>query len=264
MSARLPLAIFTTLAVLLPIILAGCSSTTPQMTATAVYNRAHSDIESLRSTATVVRARMKTTLEYAGTRVGQAEEAAGLLRFSLINLGTDTNFVETSVSLIEHIPTRELLPTASRASEPAVGAITPIPPPTEIPIALIVSPVGTSSVDTESNLPRLESIAMASGVNDFGCAVDLNPVFTPQSEEIYVVAQAYNVTAGDTISSRWHRRGIEVAYFSFQAENDFDGSCIWFFIDQTDTRFIPGSWSVEIRVNDVPIATPIAFLIAEN
>ncbi len=249
---------------MLLIILAGCSSTAPQMTATAVYSQALSDIESLRSTATIVRARMKTTLEYAGTRVGQVEEAAGLLRFSLINLGTDTNFIETSIGQIENLPTREPEPTPTPASGQSVGAITPIPPPTNIPIAALPSPDETSPVGAENNQPRLESIAMASGVNDYDCAIGLNPIFTPQSERIYVVAQAYNITAGDTISSRWHRRGIEVAYFSFQAENDINGSCIWFFIDQTDTRFIPDSWSVEIRVNDVPIATPIAFLIADN
>ena len=231
------------------------------MTATAVYDQAHSNIESLRATATVVRARMKTTLEYAGTRVGQAEEAAGLLRYSLISLGTDTNFVETSVKLIRSIPTLAPKPTLASTREQAIGAITPIPPPTDVPIVAATTQATNPPPAADENRPRLENIVMASGVNDYDCAIDANPRFTPQSLAIYIVAEAYNVAAGATISSRWYRRGTEVAYFSFQAENDINGNCIWFFIDQTDTTFIPGSWSVEIRVDDVSIATPIAFQI---
>ncbi|MCY3778749.1 MAG: hypothetical protein OXG78_00440 [Chloroflexi bacterium] len=234
------------------------------MTATAVYSHARANIESLRATATVVRARMKTTLEYAGTRVAQAEDAAGLLRFSLISLGTDTNFVETSVSLIESFPTVVSQPSPADTRAQAVGLITSIPPPTDLPVAAATAQATNPQPVLDNDQPRLENIVMASGVDDYDCAVDSNPVFTPQSAEVYVVAEAFNVAAGATISSRWYRRGTEVAYFSFQAENDINGNCIWFFIDQTDTAFTPGSWSVEIRVDDIPIGTPIAFLIADN
>ncbi len=241
--------------------LAGCASGAPEMTATA-YSQARSEIDSLRATATVVRARMKTTLEYAGTRVGQAEEAGGLLQHSLSGLGTDTNYVETSVSLIKSGPTLIPPPTPIDESPPAAGAITPISRPTDIPVSAATATNPQPAPD--DNRPRLENIVMASGVNNFDCAIDNNPRFTPQSEAIYIVAEAHNIAAGASISSRWYRRGTEVAYFSFEAENDINGNCIWFFIDQTDTTFFPGSWSVEIRVDDAPMSTPIAFQIAEN
>ena len=263
MTIRPYLIAVTALAILAASALAGCDSGAPEMTATA-YSQARSEIENLRATATVVRARMKTTLEYAGTRIGQAEEAGGLLQHSLSSLGTDTNYVETSVSLIESGPTLIPPPTPIDARAPAAGAITPISRPTDIPVAAATSTATNPQPALDDNRPRLKNIVMASGVNDFDCAIDNNPRFTPQSEAIYIVAEAHNISAGASISSRWYRRGTEVAYFSFEAENDINGNCIWFFIDQTDTTFFPGAWSVEIRVDDGPLSTPIAFQIAEN
>ncbi len=243
------------------IFLAGCASSSPQLTATAVYSQARAEVESLRATATIVRARMKTTLEYAGTRVGQAEEAGGLLRYSLINLGTDTSFVETSVSQIESAPTRNPQPTPGDVRAPDTGVITPHLPPTDVPTVIATAPPAATLPAPDDSQPRLENIVMASGVDDSDCASDANPRFTPQSEAIYIVANAHNVAAGANISSRWYRRGTEVAYFSFQAENNINGNCIWFFIDQTDTPFVPGAWSVEIRVDNISIATPVSFQI---
>ena len=244
--------------------LAGCSSSAPELTATAVYDQALAEIESLRSTATVDRARMKTTLEYVGTRVRQVEDAGQFLRSNLISLNTDTNFIATNVSLIQSAPTQPAQPSPTPTVRNVVDAVTPIAPPTPVPIAAATQP-GTVNALTEANdQPRLENVVMASGVYQNGCAIDVNPGLTPASSEIYIVAQAYNISAGSTISTRWQRKGIEVAYFSFQAENDIDGSCIWFFIDQTDTAFIAGSWSVEIRVDDITLGSPIAFQIVSN
>ena len=263
MIVRLRLRLITALTLFAACLLAGCASGAPELTATAVYSRARSEIESQRATATVVRARMKTTLEYAGTRVGQAEEAGGLLRHSLSSLGTDTNFIETSASQIESGPTQIPPPTQIATRAPAANAITPISRPTNFPLAPTTVPTASPPAPADDR-PRLDNIMMASGVNNVDCAIDYNPRFTPQSEAIYIVAEAHNIAAGASISSRWYRRGTEVAYFSFQADNDINGNCIWFFIDQTDTTFFPGSWSVEIRVDDVPLSNPIAFQVTEN
>ena len=84
---------------------AACQSTDPQMTTTAVYAEAHSTLESLRSTATVARARMQTTLDHAVTRVAKAEEAGRFLRSNLISLGTDTGFIDDSLREIEALAT---------------------------------------------------------------------------------------------------------------------------------------------------------------
>lgn len=248
----------------LAIALSACASSSPELTATVNYEQAKAEVESLRSTATVVRARMKTTLEYAAARVAQAEDAGQFLQFSLIGLGTDTSFIATSVSQIETAPTKIAIgaPTATRQAE--ISQARPIALATLSPTASATRPAVASPPLATVSGPRLDNVVMASGVNRNHCAIDVNPVFTPASTEIYVVAEAYDIPAGAKISSRWHRRGVEVAYFSFDVENRIDGNCIWFFIDQTDTAFVAGAWSVELRVDNTALGSPVAFQIQSN
>ena len=252
--AKLVRALSSLLLIAAVALLPACGAAEPEQTATAAYERARADIEDLRGTATVARARMKTTLEYAVTRVAQAQEAAEFLRFNLINLGFASDDIETSVSQM-----RQTAPagTATRSAQDAISLVTPMTPP---PAAKVSQPPPTA---TQAG-PRLADMVMATGVRDDDCARDVNPRFTPASSEIYIVARAYNIPAGAAISSSWQRRGAEVAHFSFQPDFDINGECIWFFIDQTDTPFVAGAWSVEIRVDDQSVASPIAFQIVEN
>ncbi|MYD10068.1 MAG: hypothetical protein F4X02_08490 [Chloroflexi bacterium] len=244
--------------------LAACGSSSPHLTATAHFEMAKADVERLRATATVVRARMNTTLEYAAARVAQAEDAGEFLQFSLIGLGTDTSFIQTEVSRIELAPTRIALATATATRQADIIQVRPIATATLATTASATPSSAASPPQATATGPRFENVVMASGVDRNDCAIDVNPVFTPASTEIYVVAEAYNIPAGAEISSRWHRRGIEVAYFSFEAENSIDGACIWFFIDQTDTAFVAGAWSVELRVDNVALGTPVAFQVQAN
>lgn len=241
------------------LMLAACRSTEPQQTATAVYAQAAAEIEALRASATVVRARMQTTLEYAATRVSLVEEAGGFLRFSLNNMGTDSAFIEREISQLAIVDTPS--PAATAAPAYAGTAVpTAIDPPTALPVAAS----STQAPPAPSQLPRLEALALASAVGADDCAIDINPAFTPASSEIYVVARAYNVAAGVTISSVWQRQGAEVARFSFQPENAIHGACIWFYIDQSDAAFLVGAWSVEIFVDGFSPASPLAFQIVHG
>ena len=244
--------------------IAACSSNAPQQTATAHFENVKAEVERLRATATVVRARMNTTLEYAAARVAQAEDAGEFLQFSLIGLGTEAGFIQTEVSRIEFAPTRIALATPSATRQAAISTLPPVALATLAPTASATLPAITSAPQATTTGPRFENIVMASGVDRDDCAIDVNPVFTPASTEIYVVAEAHNIPAGAEISTRWHRRGIEVAYFSFEAENRIDGACIWFFIDQTDTAFVAGAWSVELRVDNIALGSPVAFQVQAN
>ena len=105
---------------------------------------------------------------------------------------------------------------------------------------------------------------MATGVDSNDCAIDANPRFTPQSSAIYVVGRAFNIPARANISSIWRRSGVEVVSFSFNRDHQINDSCIWFFIDQSDTPFSPGSWSVELLVDGAPVSSPLAFQIVDN
>ena len=239
-----------------------CRSSEPQQSATAIYQEAAANIEALRATATVARARVQTTLDYAGTRVGQAESARAFLASNLISLGTEAAYIEENLAQLEALAN----PVApSTAVEQASGAVTAdARPPTQRADTIVTPPAVTPPpTDTESG-PRLENITMSSGVNEFECARDVNPRFTPASTAIYVVGRAYRIPAGATISSTWRRGGEEVVSFSFHREHEINDNCIWFFIDQTDTPFTVGSWSVEISLDGAPLSSPVAFQIVAN
>ncbi|MDE2854799.1 MAG: hypothetical protein OXN88_11555 [Chloroflexota bacterium] len=241
--------------------LTACQSTDPQMTSTAVYEEARAGLERQLATATVARARMQTTLDHAATRVGQAEEASQFLRSNLISLGTDSAFIEDNLRQLQDVATQSPPTAAAPAlSAPAAGDASPAMTPRTVINPPIVTPAPTA---VELG-PRLENVVMASGVDSFDCAIDVNPAFSPRSRAIYVVGRAFNIPAGATISSSWQHAGAEVVHFSFHREHEINDSCIWFYIDQTDTPFTAGSWSVEIRVDGLPLASPVAFQIVSN
>ena len=243
-------------------VLTACRSNEPQQTATAVYQEAVADIEALRATATVVRARVQTTLDYAGTRVGQAESARAFLASNLISLGTEAAYIEENLAQLEPLasPVSRNTPAAQTSGAVTVEA----QPPTQRAETIVTPPAVTPQPTATASGPRLENITMASGVNEFECARDVNPRFTPSSTAIYVVGRAYRIPAGATISSTWRRAGVEVVSFSFHREHEINDNCIWFYIDQTDTPFTVGSWSVEISVDGVPLSSPVAFQIVAN
>ena len=241
--------------------LTACRSSEPQQTATAVYAEALSSIEMLRVTATVVRARIQTTLDYAGTRVSQADAAGAFLASNLINLGTESAYIEERLQQLRDLNT--LPPPTAAANEPA-NSVTVQSKPAEAARAIVTPPAVTPAPASTQAGPRLENITMASGVNEFDCAIDVNPRFTPASTEIYVVGRAFAIPAGATISSSWRRAGTEVVSFSFHREHVINDRCIWFFIDPTDTPFTVGFWSVELSVNGLPVTSPIAFQIVGN
>jgi len=242
--------------------LSACQSAAPQQTATAAYDEALANVDMLRSTATVVRARIQTTLDHAGTRVGQAEAAGTFLASNLINLGTDAAHIEAGLAQLNTLAAPESQPL--QADQTARSDTVDAARPTDSPRVIVSPPVVTPAPSPTQLGPRLENITMASGVNEFDCAIDVNPRFTPASTAIYVVGRAYSILAGATISSSWRRQGTEIVSFSFHRDHDINDNCIWFYIDQTDTAFTVGSWSVEISVDGVPVAAPVAFQIVSN
>ncbi len=239
-----------------------CASNAPQQTATSAHDEALSRLEGLRATATIARARARTTLDYAATRVAQADAAGTFLASNLINLGTDAAFIDDSLRQIEQLATQSA---DSAQTNPDAGRFAAQAPPATKPPVMIVTPPGhTPNPTSAGSEPRLESVSMASGVDAFDCAIDVNPRFTPASSEIYVVGRAFNIPAGATISSRWLRAGSEVVSFSFFRPHEIHDNCIWFFIDPTDTPFTAGAWSVELLVDGAPLASPVPFQIVAN
>ncbi len=241
-------------------VLTACRSSEAELTATVLHQAVQVELDSLRSTSTVARARIRTTLDYAGTQVSKAEESSEFLRFSLGNLGTDRAFIDENVSQIENFATQ---PPATRIASGAPSDSTLVPPPTSAPQVIVTPPIPSPAPTAIESGPRLENIVLASAVDQNDCALDVNPRFTSQSAEIYVVAEIYDIPPGATISSSWRRDGNEVALFDFQKQRFIDGSCIWFYIDQSVVAFQAGSWSVELQVDGVALSPPVDFQIVE-
>ncbi len=243
-------------------ILSACSTGNEQLTLVAQNEVANTEISNIRSTATVSRARLQTTLDYASTRVVDIEQQGLFMRATLVALGTDSVFLNSNLPLSGNFPTFTPQPTS-----PINVAISPAPQPLvteDVNVDGTRVQITLEATEASNQQPRMENIVLASGVNDNDCARDTNPRLTPNSTEIYVVATAYNIPAGANITSTWQSNGTEVAFFSFQTETIIDGSCIWFFIDQTDAEFVPGIWSVELRINDVSASQPLPFQISES
>lgn len=200
--------------------LAACEASDMQLTVKAGHEIASTDMAGLRSTATVARARMQTTQDFVLTRVAEVGTAERSLRSTLGALGTVG-------PLVENLSSDE-------------AAFTPLPGP------LIGA---TDAPAARGNEARLDDIALASGKDRQGCAIDRNPRFTSDSAEIYVIARAYNIPVDAVISSSWRRLGREVASISFRTSYPIHGDCLWLFIDQSDAAFAPGRWSVELRLD---------------
>ena len=159
------------------ITMTACRSTEPQQTATAAYDEAISAIEMLGTTATVVHARIQTTLDHAGTRVGQAQAAGTFLASNLISLGTDAAFIEESLEQLDQPPAP--VPQRPTAQQAARSGTAEAPPPTQAPRTIVTPPAATPAPTSTQSGPRLENITMASGVNQFDCAIDVIPASRP-------------------------------------------------------------------------------------
>ena len=235
-----------------------CGPSQLEMSAAAEQAEAATAVSNLRSSATVARARMQTTLDFAGTRVMQSEQSGVFLRANLIALGTEGAFIDANLQGLQ------LLPTSSATRPPLSAPADLAAPATAVGARAVSRPIVTPPSATafvSPDQPRLDNIVLASGVGRDDCAIDANPAFTPNSAVIYVVARAYNIPSGSTLSSIWQRQGAEVVRLSFTAEFDIDDNCIWFFIDQTDATFTVGGWSVEIFLDGQSLMSPLPFQV---
>ena len=240
--------------------LGACGTTTGQLSATAAQEMALTELSDMQATATVSRARIQITLDFAGTRVAQVEQAGEFLLSNLSALGTDTDFIEANLSKLQSL---SIPATATATRRLPIAGATSVAATAANAVSVGISPV-PSVVVTYLSTARLDNIVMASGVDDNDCAVAVNPVITPNSAQIYVVARAYGIPAGATLSSSWQYKGQERVYHSFETEQVIDDNCIWFFIDKEDTAFTLGTWAVQISMDGARLSPLLPFQIVEG
>lgn len=237
--------------------LVACQTLDLPSTATAEHQAAATQLDQLRITATVARARLQTTLDFAGTRVAQIEQSGAFLRSNLSALGTDSAFIDANLLQLRDRPPL----TAVQALEEAATSATIEPIVLRSAAHTATRPAGIEASPRAG--PRLDNLVLSSGVDSEDCQIDVNPLFTPDSTEIYVVARAYDIPSGATLSSSWRYRGQEVVSHSFRTEHDIDDNCIWFYIDQTDIAFTAGRWAVEILLDGSALSPLLPFEIVD-
>ena len=117
----------------------------------------------------------KPRLDHAGTRVGQAEAAGTFLASNLINLGTDAAHIEAGLAQLNTLAAPESQPL--QADQTARSDTVDAARPTDSPRVIVSPPVVTPAPSPTQLGPRLENITMASGVNEFDCAIDVTSSF---------------------------------------------------------------------------------------
>lgn len=216
----------------------------------------NTQIAAVRETATVDADRLQVTVEYMNTLVAQAQEQRSQLQATLIARGADP--AEVGANITPAVPQPTPLPAAG-AADAAGAAVVPPPAPGDVP----VTPFGAESAPDGTAAPTLANIVTAANVGSDDCAVGVTSTFSASSDRIYVVATAYNIQPGTLIVSRWYREGQQIVTHDFTPNFEINDACIWFFIDQTDAAFTPGSWGVDLEINGAVVGPSTRFTIAE-
>ena len=55
----------------------------------------------------------------------------------------------------------------------------------------------------------------------------------------------------------------QVANYDWTPTFDINGACIWFYIDQSEVAFTPGTWRVQMALNGSPVGSAAVFSIVE-
>jgi len=209
------------------------------------------EISDIRSTATYETDRLQITVEYVQTAITQVAQQNQALAATLAKAGFDP----TQIAQVAPID----IPFATPTARPAV-----IAPQTTNEAGNIQSPPASTDLLTPTvGAPTLYNIVTAAGVGSNDCALASVNSFPSSTAEIYVVATAANITPGTTLGSQWFNAGQQVVAHSFTPDFTIDQNCIWFFIDTSDTPFTPGSWSVQLTINNVPAGSSVPFSITE-
>lgn len=245
--------------------LAACAPSTAEQTMIAQNAAWGTQIVDFRTTATVGADRMMITLEAAQTQVSQANNQNAALMATLSARGADP----TLLAMFTPQPGLAFGPQPTAAGNglaPTTSGATLIVPTsqgareqtaTETPAA----PQATAFVSAPNGTALIGAV-MSSGVGSDDCEIDQRIQFSAADAEIYVVARTQGIRAGMVLLSRWLYEGSEQITHDFTPSSDIlDNRCVWFFIDQTELAFTPGSWTVQLEVDGAVVGSA-AFVIA--
>lgn len=236
---------------------------TAEMTLSVQNQVLSTEIAALRATATVDADRMLVTLEHAQTAISHVNGQTGDLQATLIASGgqpADLASIspQPPMTFSPPPPILDIGPEAPGVAPIRItpGATAAISNPGDGGAALVITPLATQSASPLSN------IVMAEAVGSDDCAIQPLTTFTTQTPQIYVVATAQGIGTQDTVTSRWSRDGQAIVDYSWTPNFQIDGACIWFYIDQSEVEFAPGTWQVQMELNGQNVGSPAVFTIA--
>lgn len=205
------------------------------------------EIVNIRLTATVESGRLQVTAQSVETLVAQAREQNQRLAATIEALGGNVALVVPLAST----PTPPAMLDAPTAPEsaPMTDAVSP---PDQAVAAATPTPAA----------PTLYNAVTARGVGANDCALAPITAFTTADQNIYIVATAASITPGTTLTSRWFYEGNQVISHDFTPSFAINQNCVWFYIDQTETTFSVGNWSVQLEINGQPVGQPVTFSIS--
>ncbi len=255
--------------ILLIFVLAACGSSDAQQTLEANYVAAGTQVADLRLSATVQGARARTTVDAVQTDASLAATRSQFLESTLVALDAPENAIATfraqslgaqATAPPTDAPAPNSTPSLIAGSDPDSTPTPTIPPITPLVPTQGAPPLPTSS---DPDALRLEDPAMATGVDNNGCAVGVTTQFSSDTQEIYIVARGVNIPANRvTFEARWFREGQPIGpVYSYSPQEAYDSLCIWFFVDQTDFAFEPGSYSAVMTIDGSNAFQPLPFTI---
>jgi hypothetical protein len=197
-----------------------------------------------------------------GTAIAQAAQAQGTaVAQTAAAAGTYVAERESINSQLVQTLRAAVPPTQQIVSQS--GLVTPGMNATVRPIETMTTEAGIGTTAGIAAETRFVDVAAALSVRDSdGCAAAPVSRFSAGVTRIYATARALNIRAGTRMSADWLYNGALV----YQSEPwtvsaDDDDFCLWFYVEPNDFTFSPGSWSVQLYANGVPIQPPAAFTI---
>jgi hypothetical protein len=248
------------------LLLSGCmGSGTAEETAAAENASLGTSVAQVRSTATAEADRYQATMETLRTATTSAwnrrQRLAGTLEamgYAPEQINAVTPILPTATPDLDTLSSSSV--TGNRPG--AVGGVTLIPSTPDFRTAApTATPLFIPTIDTSG--PYFDNIVTSTGYGSDDCAEGITSTFAPSTQEIYVIMNAYNIQPGTVLVSRWYKDSAEQVMHEFVPNFAINGPCIWFYTDQTEMDFTPGSsYSVTLEINGVPFGQPVNFSIA--
>ncbi|MEO0596281.1 MAG: hypothetical protein AAF126_09250 [Chloroflexota bacterium] len=257
--------------IIMALISTGCAETGTALTLEANHAAAGTQVADIRLTATVQSARARTTLDFISTRSSLAATQSVFLEETLVATG----FVPEALAT-QREQVLGSTPTPPPSSTPRLEATVDPNAPTRDPsiptstmtlqpiTPLSQNPTATVIPTFDPNGLRVGTILTATGTGDDGCGSGITSTFSTATPEIFVIVPAFNLSPTDTFSAHWEFDGQPVGpVYTYEPATALDELCVWFFVDPTDFPFTAGSYTVDIKVNDVSVAGAVPFIIQQ-